>query len=235
MKIVTVLLAGVAVFMVLTIAGMSVKRMSARYPVLKNMLKLLPLAKIIIWIAFVFWGTGVLFADGNIYTFVTVGLIFIITLLFVWFVFRDIFAGAIFRAQNELNKGDYIKIGNLSGQIKSVHLTCLEITSDNGQTIKIPNSRLSEELISGMTTPEGMEEFTIRLSVKNTQEKDEFEEKIKYEIANSPWCNYKNPPVIKFQKEDTNAGTLIYDVLVYTLNKQHLRKVEKNLKVRFGI
>jgi small-conductance mechanosensitive channel len=157
----------------------------------------------------------------------------VVLVLVSWFVFRDVFAGAIFRAQNDLSKGDYIKIGSISGQIKSLHLSYLELTADNGQNIKIPNSRLNQDLVTAMTTPEGMEEFTLSLSIDKRFEKAVAEEKIKYALANSPWCNYKNPPLIKFQKEDANAVT--FDVMVYTLNQQHLRLVEKLLNDTFAL
>jgi len=231
MKIVTVLLAGLTVFIVLKIAGFSLKKGSPGNPLLKSVARKFPLVEIISWIVFVFWAATALFIDGSFYPYIMAALFLITAILFVWFVFRDVFAGAIFRAQNDLNLGDYIKIGELSGQIKSVHSTHLEITSDNGQTIKIPYSRLSQDLISGMTTPEGMEEFTISLTVKKTMPKDEIEEKIRFEIANSSWCNYKNPPVIKLKNQ--NEEVTNFDILVYTLNQKHLRIVEKMLKEKF--
>ncbi len=231
MKILTILLAGLAVFIVLKIVGISLKKGTSRYPVLKNVLKVFPLVEIISWIVFVFWACTAIFVNRSFYPYLMAGLILICAILFVWFIFRDIFAGAIFRSQNDLNLGDYIKIGNLSGQIKSVHLTHLEITSDNGQTIKIPFARINQDLISGMTTPEGMEEFTIKLQVKNAIAGDDIAEKIKYEITNSPWCNYKNPPVIKLQNQNSDFLTL--DILVYTLNQKHLTIIEKMLKKKF--
>jgi len=233
MKIVSVLLAGLAVYIVLKIAGTIIKKGAPGYPYLKGFLKLMPLVEVILWIAFVFWAIRALFIDVSTYPYIILGMFLITAMLFVWFVFRDVFAGVIFRAQNDLNIGDFIKIGDLSGQIKSIHLTHLEIITDNGQNLKIPNTRLNNNLISGMTTPEGIEEFTISLQVKNNEAHAETEEKIKYEIVNSPWCNYKNPPVIKLQNRNTDFTT--FDILVYTLNQKHLRIVEKMLNEKFGI
>ena len=145
-----------------------------------------------------------------------------------WFFLRDVFAGAIFKIQNDLSIGDYIKIGSISGQIKAMKLTFIEVIPDSGQTIKIPNSKLNHELISASTTPEGMEEFNIHLIIDKQYSKQEIEEKIKFIVTTSPWCNYKNPPVIKLQHEEGNS--YIYDALVYTLNHQHLSRIEKTLK-----
>lgn len=231
MNFILIAITGIAILAVLKTAGFFLKKIAHKYPLWKKFQQLLPLIEIIAWIAFAFWTAGVLFRDWIIYPYIMLGMALVVLVMFSWFVFRDVFAGAIFRAQNDLGKGDYIKIGAISGQVKSVHLTYLEITSDTGQTIKIPNARLNQDLISGMTTPEGMEEFTISLNVDKAFEKSEVEEKIRYEVANLPWCNYKNPPSIKFQKED--ADSITYDVVVYTLNQQHLRVAERMLKEKF--
>lgn len=233
MNIIIVLMTGLALLIILKVAKIFLKKITHRYPLWKNTQKVFPLIEIGFWVAFVFWAVGILFKDENIYPYLIVGLVLIVAGLFAWFFIRDVFVGAIFRAQNDLNNGDFIKIGTVSGQVKSVQLTHLEITSDNGQTIKIPNTRLNQELISSMTTPEGIEEFTICLKVDNRFEKDKIEEKIKFELANSPWCTIKNPPVIKLREESADSFT--YDVLVYTLNHQHLQIAEKMLNEKFGI
>lgn len=142
----------------------------------------------------------------------------------------DVVTGAIYKMQNELKQGDYIKIGSIAGQIKAVNLTHLEMTSENGQHIKIPYSRLNRELIARTTTPEGMEEFTISMLFNKRFSKQEVEERIKYELTNSPWCNFKDPPVIRLRKEEEEKYT--YDLLIYAMNHRHLRMVEQQLKKR---
>jgi small-conductance mechanosensitive channel len=227
MKFFTVLVIGVAILTILKIAGFSLKKFTHRYPLLKKGQMLFPLIEITVWIAFVFWTTGIVFKDTNTYPYIIAGETLIVIGMFAWFVFKDVFSGAVFRAQNDLNKDDYIKIGDISGQVKSVHLTHIEINSDNGQTTKIPNSMLNQNLISGMNTPDGMEEFKITLKFDKSLTKVDIEEKIRFQVANSPWLNYKNPPVIKLQNEDENSTT--YNVLVYALNSQQLRMAEKRL------
>lgn len=232
MKLIYVVTAAFAVLVFLKLAAVMLKKGIQKYTYLKKVQKSLPLFEIVLWTAFTFWAVRILFKDGTLYPYMVAGLLAILAVLFTWFVFRDIVAGAIFRVQNDLNKGDYIKVGELSGQIKSISLTHLEMVSDKGQTVKIPFSRLNKELISGMTTPEGIEEYTIHLAVNKGMGKAEIEDLIKREIANSPWCNYKNPPVIKLR--DEVSGMYHYDVMVYALNHQHLRKVEGMLQEKFG-
>ncbi|MEZ5084474.1 MAG: mechanosensitive ion channel [Bacteroidales bacterium] len=231
MKILIVIISGAMVLAILLTIRFFITKISHKFLYWRKVIKLYPVIEITIWTIFVFWATGLLFQDQIYYPYIVVSLVLVVLSLITWFFFRDIFAGAIFKFQNDLNKGDYIKIGNISGQIKSVRLTHLEIISDNGQTIKIPNTKLSQDLISGMSTPEGMEEFKFRFEFDKRFSKMEIEEKIKFEVSNSPWCNYRNPPVIKLQNEDEHSYS--YDVVIYTLNDKHLSLVEKTLKEKF--
>jgi hypothetical protein len=162
------------------------------------------------------------------YTYIVVGMVLIILGLITWYFIRDVFAGALFKLHNELDQGDFIKIGNLSGQIKAAKLTHLEITSESGQTVKIPHTRLNQELISSTSSPEGLEEFTVRLVHDKRYSKPELEEKIRFVLSTSPWCSFKQAPLLVLQHEDAAAYT--YDVLLYTMNQQHLRFVENQLK-----
>ncbi|MCF8365565.1 MAG: mechanosensitive ion channel family protein [Bacteroidales bacterium] len=232
MKFIYIAIAALAVLMFLKIVGAILIKARQKYPYLKKVQKAFPLFGIALWIAFAFWVVRILFKDDTLYDSINIGLVAIIVILVSWIVFRDIVAGAVFRMQNDVNNGDFIKVGELSGHIKSIGLTHLDMISDKGQIVKIPNLRLSKELISGLSSPEGIEEFTIHLSVNKSFGKPEIEEKINCEIANSPWCNFKNPPVIKFQGEE--AGVYHYDVMVFTLNPQHFNLVEKMLQDKFG-
>ncbi len=231
MKIIMVLITGIAILALSTTTRILLNKISQKYLSWKKLHKLYPVIGTALWTGFVFWGTGILFRDKIFYPYVVLGMVLVVVGLITWFFIRDVFAGALFRMQNDLKQDDFIKIGDISGLIKSTRLTHLEITSDNGQIIKIPNTRLNQEFISGTTTHEGMEEFNIQLSIDKRSTKPEIEEKIKTELANSPWCNFKLPSVIKLKKEDDSSYT--YEVQIYTLNHQHLRMVEKTLENKF--
>jgi small-conductance mechanosensitive channel len=186
MKIIIVLITGTAIFIVLKITRILLDRISHKYSYWHKLNKVYPVIGNTIWTVFVFWGVGLLLKGSIYYPYVVAGMALVVMGLITWFFIRDVFAGALFKMQNDLNQGDYIKIGDISGQVKSSRLTHLEITSDNGQTIKIPNTRLNQEFISGSTTPEGMEEFNIQLLIDKKFTKPEIEEKIIRELANSP-------------------------------------------------
>ncbi len=228
MKLIMVLIVGTAIFAFTAILKILLNKISQKYSSWNKLNKLFPAVGTVLWTGFVFWGTGILFREKQFYPYVVLVMGLIVVGLITWFFIRDVFAGALFRMQNDLNQDDYIKIGDLSGQFKSTRLTHLEIISDNGQKIKIPYTRLNQEIISDTSTPEGMEEFNIQLSIDKRFTKPEIEKRIKTELANSPWSSFKNPPVIKFKSEDGN--TYKYEVQIYTLNQQHLRIVEKTLE-----
>lgn len=232
MKLILVLLTGTAVFVLSTIFRILLNKISQKYSSWKKLYKLFPLIGITLWTIYVFWGIGILFREQVFYTYLLTGLVLAVVGLISWFFIRDIFAGALIKMQNDLNPDDYVKIGDLSGQIKSARPTHLVITSDTGETIKIPNTRLSKEFISSTSSPYGMEEHNIHLTIDKKFTKPEIEKKIKYVLANSAWCNFKHPPVIKLKNE--GDGKIVYDVQVYTLNKRHLSLVEKALEKKLG-
>jgi small-conductance mechanosensitive channel len=231
MKAIIVIIAGTGIFAFLRIIKIILGKIIHKYPSWQKVYRAYPVIGSIVWIVFVFWLTDFLFKDRIYYPYVLAGIVLVIIGLITWFLLRDVFAGFIFKVQNEMNAGDYIKIGSIAGQIKSMNLTHLELISESGHNIRIPNTRLNRELILAMSTPEGMEEFTIRLLFDKRNTKPEIEEMIKTELVLSPWSNYKNPPLIKLRDEDERTCT--YDVVVYTLNYRHFRIVEKTLKHRF--
>jgi moderate conductance mechanosensitive channel len=231
MKTIIVLIVGIGIFAFLKVIKIILGRRIHKYSLWSHLYKLYPVIGSIIWIVFVFWLAGYLFKDRLFYPYAMVVMVLVIVGFITWFLLRDVFAGVLFKVENDLNPGDHIKIGSISGKIKSLHLTNLEIISDDGHTIKIPNARLNKELISDMSSPEGMEEFNIHLTIDKRFTKPEIEEKIKYDVALSPWSHFKTPPDIKYCKEDEHTFT--YDVLVYTLNHKHFRIIEKTLKNKF--
>ena len=201
MKIIIVFITGIGIFAALKIIRFLINKINRNNTNRKKLNQVFPLFEILVWTVFIFWITRFNFQDKIYYPYIIAGLIIIGMSLMAWFFFRDVFAGAIFKIQNDLSIGDYIKIGSVSGQIKAMKLTFIEVIPDTGQTIKIPNSKLNHELISALTTPEGMEEFNIQLIIDKQYSKQEIEEKIKFIVTTSPWCNYKNQPVIKLQHE----------------------------------
>jgi len=232
MKIVTVLIAGAAILIILKTIRVLLNKAGQKYSYWKKFIRTFPLVEILSWTIYLFWGASTLLKDKNYYPYIVIILVLVLTGLTGWYIFRDVFAGLLFRMENDLKKGDFLKIGNVSGQIRSANLTNVKIVSDNGQIISIPNSKLRMESVSGMTARGGTEEFKIQLSFEKKFKKPEIEKKINSVVANTPWCNYKNPPVIKFQSE--NEDSYIYDLLVYTLNPQHHKIAEKLLNERLN-
>ena len=233
MEILFILISVSAVFVFFRITRILLKRFGQRYAMLKKLTRAYPVIEVIVWAVIIFWATSVLFGERVYYPYIVTAMAVITLALATWFYFRDVVAGMVFRSQNDLVPGDNIQVGPISGHLKSIHLTYVEVVSDNGSTIKIPNSRLSQELISASSTPEGLEEFKIRLAVDRQLPKPEIEEMIRKEVANSPWCDYKNPPVIKL-KDETDR-TYFFDVMVYNMNRKHHSIIEKALKNRFGV
>ena len=114
MKLIIVLIAGTAIFALSAILRILLNKLSRKYSTWKKLHKLYPAIGTILGTGFVFWGTGILFSDKIFYPYMVTGLVLIVVGLITWFFIRDVFAGALFRMQNDLNKDDSIKIGDFS-------------------------------------------------------------------------------------------------------------------------
>ena len=165
MKIIIAIVAGVLILTVLQVLRILLHKIIRRNSSLAWAGRLYPLLAGSSWIAYAFWIAGYLFRQSFLYRYVVTGMVFIIMGLVTWFYLRDLFAGMMFRLHYDLDPGDAVKAGDIPGQVEAMHLTCLEILTGDGHTVRIPYTRLNREPISKMSSTEGMEESAIRLII----------------------------------------------------------------------
>ncbi len=99
--------------------------------------------------------------------------------------------------------------------------------------VKIPYSRLNQEIISEISDSATIEEYKFQLRVEKTRTKQETEEYIKFLILNSPWSNFNKKQIIKVISEDETTFT--FEVLVNALNNKHSRQLEKSIMEQMDI
>jgi small-conductance mechanosensitive channel len=181
-------------------------------------------AEIILWLVFVFWATDNLFSDKFYYHYLVYALIIIVTGLTAWFFLRDIFAGLIFRIRHNLKNGSLIRVGDFSGQVKSQQLTCLTLLADDGKLLlRIPYSRIINEVVTELKYTGGQEEHTLHVRVELSVEKKNAESLIRSAVLNAPWSNLNEEPSIRFVKE-TEEGYFfeVTLLLIYPKNMRYM-------------
>lgn len=225
MKIIIVLIIGVALFIMLRVLGILKKHLVLKYSGWTRKFNVLPAIELITWMLYIFWVSDFLFKDKFYYPYIVISLVIIIVALFAWFLAKDFFAGIIFRIQNDVLANNNIQLGSISGRVKSQHITYLTIETSNNQLVRIPYSKLQQEITSKFSEAQETDEYRFVLVVNKGLDKSEIEEKIRILIINSPWCNFRERPKIKLITEDKK--TFSFEIRVNTLSQKHLQLLEK--------
>lgn len=187
----------------------------------------LPLVELLAWITYLFWGVLVFFGDHLYYDLIVVVMAVLIVFGLAWYVFRDILAGVLLKTEKSLEPGQVIKTQIVEGKIKKTGTRFLELINDKGETVKVPYSRLSNELI--IIPPENEESLPHQLLMVFTPEQQP--EKIKEQVISNlfamPWIISPHPKV-KLIK--TNEGEHAIHVTYHTHNRTHAVMVEEKLR-----
>ena len=224
MKIIIALLIALLIFLGLKTIGLLVKRLSHRHAGLDFLINLMVAVEFMVWLFFIFWAIDYLFREKFYYPYLVGALILIVIGFLGWFLLRDIFAGIIFRVKYNLKTGAHIRAGDISGNIKSLYLTCLKIRTDDGQLLRVPYSRINHELITELLHPDTLEENILRLQVDSSLSKPQAETLIRTTVMNTPWSNLKEEPTIKFLQE--NEKGYVVEVILFSLSAKHINYIE---------
>lgn len=227
MKIIIVVLIGIIIYVLLKILNTVYIYINKKYTKWTRKLNFIPALEFITWLIFIFWSIDYLFKNKMYYQYLVISIVIIVVVFLAWFVVKDFIAGIVFKVQNDLQENNNIQFGKIAGTIKSQHLTHMKIETSTGQLIKIPYSRLNQEVISEISDSITYEEFKFKVTTNKTLSKQDTEENIRFLVINSPWSNFNKSPVIKLISD--NENTFTFDILVNTLNNKHMRQVEKSV------
>ncbi len=216
-------------FLSLKAGRIGIKRLSSLYSGLKFIDNLTMPIELIIWLGYIFWAVDFLFKKAFFYPYLIYILIIIVVSFLTWYLFKDIFAGIIFRIKHNLIPGSYIRAGEITGQIKSQQLTFMKIMTGDGQIIRMPYSMIILEAITELAYPGAPEEHTLHLIVDfSAGRTDDAESLIRTVILNSPWSNLKEDPIIKFLKE--NEQGYLFEVTLPSINRNQIKFIQLMLE-----
>jgi hypothetical protein len=228
MKIIIVFIVAALIFLGFKALRFVFKNLMKRYSLLDRISNLIAGTEIVLWLVFVFWAAGYLFRDKFYYHYLIYALIFIITGLVAWFFLRDIIAGITFRIRHNLRNGSFVHLGDLSGQVKSQQLTCLTILTDDGKLArKIPYSKIINEVVTEINYTGGQEEHTLHIRVDLSVGKNNAGPLIRSTLLNTPWCNLKEEPSIRFI-EETEKG-YYFEVTLLSISLKNMKYLEISL------
>jgi len=233
MKLFIVVVLIVITSFLLRILKLLMGRISESNPVGKKIQLAEPLIVLVVWIILTFWIVYYLFYDKPYYNFIVFALIGLVFLLVSWFFVRDFVAGVAFRIQNNYSVGDIVQFGSVSGRIDNLFLTHVSIFTNEGKLVKIPYTRLSNEIVSQKSSSGSFGKNQVLLKLPKKKNADELKDTLMNLLLNSPWRVATRKPVVKLKSEWSDSYE--FEIQLETRNEKHLDYVVSYLKNRFGL
>ena len=225
MKIIIAFLIAALFFLVLKVIRLGLKSLSNRFTGVKFSDNLRITIELIIWLVYIFWAMEFLFKGKFFYPYLIYSLIVVVTGLVTWFLLKDIFAGIILMVRHNLKTGSYIRAGDFSGQIETHKLTYLKILTGDGQILRVPYSRIINEVITELAFPGTLAEHIIHLHVELSSGSAMMAESmIRNTVLNNPWSNLKEEPSISLMKE--NEEGYFFEITLLSINMKQMKYIE---------
>ncbi len=193
----------------------------------KGIIALLPLLELVLWIAYAFWGVHIFFAR-HLYFDLIIGVMVVVLLLAIaWFVFRDFMAGGLLKAEKSLEPGQTIKTSFASGRIKHMGSRSMELENEDGELVKIPYGRLSNELF--ILPPEDEDNLPHHLEVPLHAEvsPEQSREKAEKLLLSMPWIVGPTPEVKLARSAE---GNYVLRMVFYTHVRSQAVQVEEKVR-----
>ncbi len=231
MKILLVTFIILVTYIFLLVLHVFIKQIVKRNNRWRNLLRIVPLIEFITWIIAIFWIINYLFEEKSYYQVIILSLVIILGISLGWFFLKDFVAGVIFRVQNNYTQGETIQVGNITGKIDALHVTHICIYTEEGKTIKVPYSKLNNEIISEQMEISSTEENKFLLKTNKKNSAKETGDTIHNILLNTPWRIKDKLPLIKYISEDNDTYT--FEIQVQTRNSKHLGYLSKALSSKF--
>lgn len=187
--------------------------------------------ELLVWTGWLFWVVQSLVGNQQVYTWVTVGIAFLLFGLLTWFLLRDVVAGIIFKLQHTLKLNQSIRVAEASGRLLRLGVTALVLESVSGERIKIPYTKLINEAVARNEASDVIESFDFSLQVPQSMTKDRWITTLQQQVLLLPWASAQRMPVVQWQEEDESTHT--FDLRVYSLNAYQAQKIESHLRHRY--
>ncbi len=199
---------------------------------LKFILKYFPVIELSATLLIVFWSTDYLFSEKTYYQTIILSLVVSFIALISWFIARDLIAGIVFRTQNNLRRGASLQLGKIEGKMFGMRATHIVIETDEGKMVKIPYSRIANEIVSEQPEEGVHEDSKLTLKIDKTKSWKDTETHLRNILLNAPWRILSSEPKIKLLSDEGPYYKI--QIFVKTRNKKHTEKLHSLLLSRLG-
>jgi hypothetical protein len=149
-------------------------------------LRWFPSFELAIWILFVFWLLRNLHSEEIYYPFLVVAIAILLVLAIGWYVFRDLVSGVILKAGHAMETGMIVKSEAASGVISSLGYLGLELNTPEGETLRVPYSRMIGKGITCQEKSSQLRRQKLSLIVPQKHGVQNIQQKLRKNFLNCP-------------------------------------------------
>lgn len=161
------------------------------------LLRWFPLAEIVAWIGYAFWAVASLFGGTSYSIYFTAGISIVVVLVIGWYLARDVLVGFILRSENFMEPGLRFQSGETEGVISRVGYRSLELTTDEGETVKLPYSLIASKRLVRQVERGRLTSKPIVLDFRSKLPPDEVRQRLLMRLLEMPWVLSSFTPEIR--------------------------------------
>lgn len=227
MNLLYFLITGLAIFIFLKFGARILDAVLARMPLKPETARWFSVVEVVIWVAYVYWGSYVLFGHIRYYDLLILSMTLLLAFGVAWFFFRDFFAGMMIRTDYGLKAGQYIRTPDAEGYIVRLGSRFLELKNEQGEKIKLPFSQISGQWLQLPADMERSLTSQLLISLPANISVPLIKKAVEAAMMGMPWI-IGTPPAINI-KTDTE-GHIQMEVRYDLLKKEHSLLVEKGIR-----
>lgn len=195
-------------------------------------LRVFPVLEFVLWFLYLFWALSGIFSHWDYYNILMHSVIIAVIIILAWFIIKDFVAGIVLKAEMPFHIGQNISLPGIEGKLKKLGFRSLEIEKNDGQSTKVPYSKLTGEMITCQSKSESSKGYETTVSLKSSINDEKACELIKKKLMLLPWALPSKKPYIELL-EDKDKSKKTYLVKYFAINNQHAVKISQNLKSFF--
>lgn len=233
MNLLVFILTGLLLFVLFRLLyrmGMTLTRRKLLRP---DLFSFLPVIQLASWLAFAFWGAYIIFGGHFYYDLIIVVMAILVIVGLAWYVFRDFLAGVLLKTEKSIEQGQYIKTPFVEGRVKKLGTLYMELINSAGESVKIPYSRMSNELFILPPEDEDMLPHQLELPVPVGLEPEEAKERVRDALLTMPWI-ISPQPIVQLSK-DSGSRYRVHVTYFTHIRSQAVQVEEKLRKLLEGM
>ncbi|MCB1192479.1 MAG: mechanosensitive ion channel [Leptospiraceae bacterium] len=220
-------LTGFILLIVLFLSGLFLEKLGHKNPLINRFKRLFPSFQIGFVLAYALWTISRVFVLNPLYYFLLSLSVLIVCTILGWNFLKDVLWGSIFKAENSFSHGSEIRIEGFEGVIKKLGFRSIQIMGEDGNVVRIPYSKISNQPIQEVNLDSGRVGHTFTI-VTELGSPEEMIHKITNVILNHPYSSINQKPIIKMIKSDNDQ--ILLEVTVFSLGGNYHNDIEASIK-----